>query len=159
VTGQHNQPRGPPAARVWRASRSAAVRARRRIGFRGASLLAFAYLDAVIGWMLLDPANVALTRRARSYAALYAAAPPWAWAVLWLTVAATCIVQAFARRHDEAGFVGAIAVKAAWSLGMFASWVFYDAPRGWLGASVWAELAVLVAVLAGWPEPHRRTDD
>lgn len=74
------------------------------------------------------------------------------WAVPWLVVAAVCGVQAW-MRDDRYGFTAAIAIKVVWAGCFASSWLWFSAPRGWVGAATWATIANLVAILSGWPEP------
>jgi hypothetical protein len=118
--------------------------------------MAFAFVDFIIGWSLLDPETRAGTAALPTYRATLEIAPLSVWAGLWLTVGGVCLVQAFAIHNDRLAFTLAIGIKLAWAGGFLASWFFYDAPRGWLGATSWGVVAALVAVIAGWPEPMRR---
>jgi hypothetical protein len=129
------------------------TRLRCRIGRRGAALLAFAFIDLVIGWLLLDPQS----RLIPSYRAVFAVAPPVVWALLWIGAGLIVGVHAFLR-VDKFGFAAAILIKLLWALGLMASWLAYHAPRGWVGAATWVVLAGLVLIIAGWPEPPRRTE-
>lgn len=123
-----------------------------RIGHRGAALLAFACLDAVIGWSLLDAQGQAQARAIPAYAAIRAMLPLSVWGWLWIAVSATCAVSAF-MRSDRAGFAGAIGVKAVWAGGLLVAWWPMHVPRAWLGAAVWVVLALLVLVISDWPDP------
>lgn len=127
---------------------------RQRVGRRGAALLTFAVLDMGIAGSLLDPLGRAQVERSPSYALLIHWVPLTLWAVVWLVVGATCTIQAF-MRDDRFGYGLAIAIKAVWSVGMFGSWLFQDAVRGWVSGIVWGALGALVSVAAGWPEPPR----
>lgn len=130
---------------------------RRRIGRRGAALLAWAFVDAVIGYSLLDPASrprgqLALT----SYRAILSVAPFRVWGWLWISVAVICLVGAFGGRWDAYAFGAAIGIKLVWAGGLLTGWAAYHAYRGWVAAATWLVLAALVSVIAGWPEPRRR---
>jgi len=116
-----------------------------RLGRRGAALTFFGILDLAIAASLVGP--VAPTTRAAAELM-----SPWAWAGLWASVAALCFVGAWVR-WDHYAFTAAIAMKVIWSGEVLASWLLYDAQRGWLGAVVWAAFAAFIAVIAGWPEP------
>jgi hypothetical protein len=129
-------------------------RLRRRIGRRGAALLVFAFIDLVIGWSLLDGTAQAQARAVPAYAAMLAVAPFVVWGVAWVTVGAVCVVQAFAR-FDRVGYGAAIGIKVVWAGCFLASFLFFEAPRAWLGAATWAVLASLVYLVSGWPEPPR----
>lgn len=134
-------------------------RLRHRVGRRGAALLAFAFIDAVIGFSLLDPRSQPV-RQSPVYAlyrVILQIAPFRVWAWLWIAVAVACAVGAFARaRADRWAFAAAIAIKLTWALGLLGAWVAYHAYRGWVAAATWTVLAALVSVVAGWPEPERR---
>lgn len=129
-----------------------AARTRARVGRRGCALLVFSFIDAVVGGSLLDPQIRAQTRALPAYRALLDVAPLTVWAFVWLAVAAACAVQAW-MRWDAFAFAAATAVKVVWAAGLTVAWIVYDAPRGWLSASLWGVLAMLVLVINGWPEP------
>lgn len=126
-------------------------RTRARVGRRGAALLAFAYLDIVIGWSLLDGTTRSQTEAIPAYKAIIAIAPLAVWAALWLLVGMVCAVSAFLE-DDRWGFAGAIGVKVVWATGFYAAWLVYDVPRAWLAAATWFVLAALVYDIAGWGE-------
>lgn len=126
---------------------------RQRIGRRGAALLFFAFLDTVYCWSLLDPS--ASARRSSAFLFLGDVAPLWTWAAAWGAVGATCLVCAFLRR-DEVAFSAAISLKVMWGLLFVGGWLFAGVERGYVSAAVWIALALLVGLLAGWPEPPRR---
>lgn len=164
MTGQHGESREPLRERVWRAVRPVVLpvrRFRRRIGRRGCALLVFAAIDYIIGSSFLDPELRAQTGAVPVYRALLDVAPLTVWGWLWLTVAVACTVQAV-MRNDSVAYALAIGIKAVWAGGMLVSWVFFDAARGWLSASLWGVIAALVVVINGWPEPgtdHVPSDD
>lgn len=112
-----------------------------RIGRRGAALLVFAEIDAVVGWSLLDPELRAQTAAVPVYRALVDMAPLALWGWLWLVVGAVCIWCAPAR-DDTWAYALAIGIKVVWAGGMLTSWIAFDAPRG-----------PLLVVINGWPEP------
>ena len=127
---------------------------RRRVGRRGAALLTFAFIDLVIGYSLLDPAAQPRTPTAlQSYGAMLALAPFPIWGWLWIAVGVLCGAQAFWVR-DIVGFTAAIAIKVVWAILFAASWLLYDAPRGFMGAATWLVIAAFVAIIAGWAEPE-----
>jgi hypothetical protein len=128
---------------------------RRRIGRRGAALLAFAFVDFVLAWSLVDPQAKLLTAQVPTYRAHFEIAPIEFWGIAWALVGLSCVVHAFLSR-DQVGFAAAIGIKLVWAVAFVGSWVIYDVPRGWLGAATWAVVAALVGVISGWPEPTRR---
>lgn len=119
-----------------------------RIGRRGAALLFFAGLDAVIAWSMFQ------TEEARPPTYQYADtfAPLWAWAILWGVCGAVCAVTAFLR-VDWVGFAAAMAVKALWGLVLAGGAVTGHIPRGLAAAVVWLTFAAFVWLLSTWPEP------
>lgn len=128
------------------------TRLRHRIGRRGSALLVFAFVDLIIGWSLIDPTGQAQARALASYRGMMAVCPLPVWGGLWILVGLVCAVSAFARR-DAAGYFAAIGIKVVWAGCFAASWLIWEAPRGWLGAVTWCAFAALVYLIAGWPEP------
>lgn len=137
-----------------RVAPSAVVHLRDRIGRRGAALLAFAFIDAVIGWSLLDHQGQAQTKAIPTYAAIRALMPLAAWGWLWLAVGAVCAASAF-MRSDRFGFAAAIGVKVVWAGGFLVAWWPMHVPRAWLAAATWLVFAALVLVISGWREARR----
>jgi hypothetical protein len=80
------------------------------------------------------------------------------WALLWGLVGVVCLVSAF-RRADQAGFAAAISIKMLWGLLFAGGQVFAGLDRGYVSAAVWLALALLVALIAGWPEPQQNRGD
>ena len=135
--------------------RAAATDLRRRVGRRGACLLAFAFIDFVLAWSLIDPETKAQTAALPTYRAHLAIAPLDVWAVAWLIVALSCAIHAF-RSRDQIGFALAIGIKLVWAAAFAASWLIYGVPRAWLGAALWLVVGCLVMVISGWVEPPRQ---
>jgi hypothetical protein len=130
---------------------------RARVGRRGAALLAFAFLDGVVGWSLLDSQGQVQVRAAPAYRVIVGVAPLPVWAWLWLAVGALAAVQAFTR-FGRLGYTATMGIKVLWALGFAGSALAYRAPRAWLAAATWAVFAALVAVCSGWQEPGARGD-
>ena len=126
---------------------------RERVGRRGAALLFFAFLDLIYCWSLLDPPRS--TRDTAASVFLASILPLWLWALVWGIVGVICLVGAF-RRRDEWAYTAAIAVKVLWGSLFAGGWLFADLERGYVSAAVWFALALLVALIAGWPEPPSR---
>jgi PAS domain S-box-containing protein len=121
-----------------------------RVGRRGYALLFFCLVDVIYGWTMAWP--TAQTRAVGQYAYADSLLPLRLWGVIWLVVAAVCLVQAF-MRQDRVAFAMAIFIKLAWAAIGLAGWLSGDVPRGHLAAVVWAGFAGLVAVMSSWPEP------
>lgn len=125
-----------------------------RIGRRGAILLILAVIDVAYGMSLIGPASETLGSAATVWRQHYA--PLWVWGAGWLVIAAILIVSAFLR-NDRFGYAAAIGWKIAWSVSTLASWIVGGVPRGWVSSIIWAVVAGMVMVIAGWPEPHTTT--
>jgi hypothetical protein len=72
--------------------------------------------------------------------------PLYAWALIWLLVAALLIAAAFVRALDTVAFAAAIGIKAVWGLLMLGGWVAGDIPRGYVAVGIWVGLAGVVKV-------------
>lgn len=129
--------------------RSARAALRRRVGRRGAALLAFALIDILYAGSMLTASDSGLPLNA-TYQWFGELMPLAAWAAVWALVAAVCTWSAL-HHYDRAGFVAAIGIKVVWSLLSLAGWVLDDVTLGSVG--IWLGLAVVVGVIAGWAEP------
>jgi hypothetical protein len=82
-----------------------------------------------------------------------------AWGCAWMAAGLLAIAAAPLRPgRDGVGFVPLIGMSGCWSVSYFAAEALYwagalDARRSALGGLIWAALAVLLLVIAGWPEP------
>jgi len=122
-----------------------------RIGRRGAFLLFLALLDFVNGYALLFPTPRASTNP--TYIFLASVLPLQGWGILWASVGAVCLVFAF-RRNDAPGYAAAVFIKILWALIFLLGWVFADVERGYLSAVIWGVLALILPLIATWPEPE-----
>lgn len=122
-------------------------------GRRGKCLMFFALLDLLYGLSLWQPAAEA--QRSASTRFLMEVAPlPW-WAGLWLAAGVICLVGAIHRRGDRLAFAAAIGIKTLWGTVFLLGWRAGAIERGWVAAVVWLAFALMVGVLAGWPDPPR----
>lgn len=122
---------------------------RQRIGRRGACLLFFALLDAVIA------ASLTTAPTSDTYQFLNSFMPlPW-WAAIWACVGGMCVIQAF-QQIDRIAFAAASALKLVWGLAQLIGWAFGDIPRGYVAAAIWLAFAAFIQVIAGWQEAPRR---
>lgn len=119
-----------------------------RVGRRGTALLAFAALDLAYALRLAtaEPAVGTI------YAWLHGPAPLWPWAGVWFAVAAVCVWGAV-RGRDHMAFVAAIGIKVGWCSLYLSGWLLGELPDGWVSAMVWGTFALIVGLIAGWPEP------
>lgn len=116
------------------------------IGRRGAALLCFATLDIVYAISLAFPGPNGRGAAPTWYGSIL---PLRVWALWWLAVAVVCMFEAF-RTCDRAGFSAAIGIKVWWGLLALVGWLFGEVPVSTTG--IWLGLAVLVILIAGWPE-------
>lgn len=123
------------------------------VGRRGRVLLFFGSLDLVYAVSLALPDHE--VRAGSFFVWLASIAPLWAWAAAWAGVGVVCLVDAF-RHVDRAGYTAAICLKAFWGLVSLGGWLFGGVERGYVSAAIWLGVALLLATIAGWPEPGDR---
>jgi hypothetical protein len=121
-----------------------------RLGRRGRCLLFFALLDLIYGASLADPD--AETRPGTFLDWMATVTPLWTWAALWIVAGLICLWYAF-QQCDRVGYTAAIFIKVVWGLACIGAWLVGDVERGYAPAAIWLAFALLVANLAGWPEP------
>jgi hypothetical protein len=128
------------------------------VGRRGTVLLALGAIFVLYGVSVLT----APTSPFGGFAPFGLAVSPWGW--LWIGCGALALTAAPRRGHprwEAAGYNGLLLPPALWSLLHLGSWLAHLAgdpgnPRGWVAATVWGALIVIVLVVAGWPEPPRK---
>lgn len=106
-----------------------------RVGRRGFWLLIVAGLALAFTASLLRPS-------AGQVATFGGVVPLWVWAVLWLTAALVCVVDAF-RSRDEVAYAVAVGLWASWSLMSLTAWALGLSARGWLGAIIYAGFSLM----------------
>ena len=121
-----------------------------RAGRRGAFLAFLALLNAAVGYSILT------TPAAQQAAAnLLLPWPVWGWA--WIAVGGACAAGVFMRR-DWWAYTAAATLMGAWALLSADLWLVQGQPRGWVSVVIWAAFALVVRLVAGWPEPLRAAD-
>lgn len=121
-----------------------------RVGHRGAVLLFFGLLDLVFSLSLWKPTPEAGRTQAIRFIADIA--PLWLWATMWGVAGIVLLIGAFLR-HDRWAFTIAVALKVLWGSVYLFGWLFAHLVRGWLSATIWLALALMLYVIADWPEP------
>lgn len=125
----------------------------RQLGRRGACLLSYGIIWAVIGYgQLISP-----QADQRGLTMLLNVMPLHAWGWCWITAGIVAAVSAWLPQgFDWGGFFALPLLAFAWMLSYLVAWwplgVF---ERGWAAAAVYGALAVPVLVVAGWSEPPR----
>lgn len=127
------------------------IRPPRVVGRRGAVLAYLALVDLLYALSLCAPAPE--PERPSGVRFLAEVLPLGVWGVIWLLVGAVCLVGAFAHRIDRIAFAAATMIKTLWGGVYLLGWIVGEIDRGWVNAVVWLSLAMLVMILAGWPEP------
>lgn len=117
--------------------------ARRRIGHRGAFLVALAALDEA--YAALIPSS-----HDGNWAWLSYVAPLPLWAALWALVGLVLLAGAFAER-DWWAFSTAIFIKMLWATTEFIG-LIRGAVHGWTSVAIWAWAATVVLIIASRPE-------
>jgi hypothetical protein len=128
--------------------RARAERLRHRVGRRGIALFTFAALDTGYAFRLAT----AYPEGGTLYGWLHGPVPVWPWAALWLAVAVVCTVCAI-RGGDRVAFTAAIGIKVLWCSLYLSGWLLGQVNDGWSSAMFWGAFAVIVWLVAGWPEP------
>lgn len=122
--------------------------ARRRVGRRGAFLLAMAVLDTGQAARLTWPSGTTLASPTIQF--LAGVAPLPLWGALWGMVGVLCLAQAFQLR-DRAAFSAAAALKVAWAAAHVGAWAAGVA-QAWWSVIIWLVIAGVVHLIATWPE-------
>lgn len=127
------------------------ARLRRRLGRRGAILLAFGAMWLLYGYSLLVEPVVSTA----SYRLLLKVAPMDAWAWAWIVAGSVAWACAWRRSPlDWPGFAALYMVAVPWGLSSLMSWQpLGDNPRGWISAAIWGALGGAITIVVGWPEP------
>jgi hypothetical protein len=125
-----------------------------RVGRRGASLLFFGTLDAVMAFSLFSPPPSA--RRSTTAAFVEYSAPLWVWGLLWGLAGVACFVSAFLR-NDRWGFTCAIGIKVLWGSLYVYGWIL-GVERAYLASAIWLCMAGYVAIISTWPEAFDSSD-
>lgn len=126
----------------------------RQLGRRGACLLSYGIVWAIIGYgQLISPQ---IDQRGLTLALSLMPLHAWGWC--WIAAGIVAAVSAFVKQgFDWAGFCALLLLAFAWMLSYLVAWWPMDVfPRGWVAAAVYGALAVPVLVVAGWSEPPRR---
>ncbi|HEV8653099.1 MAG TPA: hypothetical protein VG276_27835 [Actinomycetes bacterium] len=94
---------------------------RRRVGYRGAALGAFATFDLVWAWSLIDPTAARPLKQAPTYHVVLALAPLWVWALGMAAIGVLLGVQAW-MDDDRLAYAAAIGIKLIWATATVATW-------------------------------------
>lgn len=120
-----------------------------RLGRRGSGLLFFAFVDLMYSYFLFTaPPQL---RQAPSYIFLASILPLWGWALAWAIPGLTCIFCAF-RKKDVIAFTATMAIKITWTSVYLAGAVLGEIQFGYITATFWFSMAMLVRLISGWPE-------
>ncbi|MDY6054334.1 hypothetical protein [Micrococcus sp.] len=129
---------------------------RRRLGHRGSALLSLGTLWIGMGVLtILAPAPPGIHMLALA---------PTVRGTVWILTGAAAIIMATRRQgHDAWGFLALMAMAAYRATAHIAAVLTEllaptpdgDLPRAVFGAIVWATIARLIVLIAGWPEPVR----
>jgi len=120
-----------------------------RLGRRGAFLLTLGAVWILYGYALL-------TAPAPGHLGHILWIPLHAWAWIWITGGFLGAVFAWCKAgRDGIGFAGIILPVLGWASGYTYTWLFYDQPRSWINAAVWAAVSAMTIIAAGWPEPPK----
>lgn len=132
--------------------RRVARRLSRMLGRRGAILLCYGVVWAIIGYgQITSPAP-----DLRGLRLLLQMMPLDVWGCLWVVSGLIAIVSAWLPQgRDWPGFLALPLMVLPWTVSYLLAWIIGDFPRGWVAAVVWGAIAAPVLVVAGWREPPR----
>src|SRR4051812_46706591 len=124
----------------------------RLLGRRGAILLSYGVVWAIIGYgQITSPAP-----DLRGLRLLLQMMPLDAWGWIWVTSGLIAIISAWLpQERDWPGFLALPLMVLPWAVSYLLAWIIGDFPRGWVAAVVWGAIAAPVLVTAGWREPPR----
>lgn len=132
--------------------RRVARRLARQLGRRGAILLCYGDVWAIIGYGQITAPQPDL----RGLRLLLQMMPLAAWGWLWIAAGLIAIVSAWLPQgRDWPGFLALPLMVLPWAVSYLLAWILGDFPRGWVAAVVWGAIAAPVLVVAGWREPPR----
>lgn len=142
---------------AWTAPVRAAVdRLVRHIGRRGAYLLFLSLIDLVLGYALIQPLPLGLSRQA-VYQPFVEIMPLPAWVLCWFVTAALTALAALWHRARPAVFGAAALLKTGWGAGYLAGWLGHYPlyTRGYQTASIFVAFALMTLLISGWRENGR----
>lgn len=126
---------------------------RQKIGRRGACLLIFGFVPAMIGASLfVQPYD--RHGQSRVVPVLAKMAPDSVWGGVWLGLGVVAMICAFLGwRAQRVGFVLAYGLPLLWGAADVISWLLGWLPVGWVPALIYLGYCLLVVIIAGWDEP------
>lgn len=132
--------------------RRVARRLGRALGRRGAILLSYGIVWAIIGYgQITSPAP-----DLRGLRLLLQTMPLEAWGWIWVASGIIAIISAWLPQgRDWPGFLALPLMVLPWMVSYLLAWIIGDFPRGWVATVVWGAIAAPVLVVAGWREPVR----
>lgn len=132
--------------------RRIARRLSRLLGRRGAILLSYGIVWAIIGYgQITSPAP-----DLRGLRLLLQMMPLDVWGWIWVASGLIAIISAWLpQEKDWPGFLALPLMVLPWAASYLLAWIIGDFPRGWVAAVVWGAIAAPVLVTAGWREPPR----
>lgn len=124
-----------------------------RIGRRGACLIVFGLVPAMVGLSyFVQPTSQA--GRNRGIPALDDIAPAEVWAWAWVVLGIVTMLCAFGGwRWIQRGFVIGYLLPLIWGFANLISWMLGELVTGWISAVIYLGYSLLVTVISGWEEP------
>jgi len=122
-------------------ARDAAVRLRRRTGFRGAFLILLGTFDAFYGWYLVTMGSL-------EYPLLI---PERTWGIIWLAIG-VILAAGSQTIADRWFYTLATALKIAWAAEFFRIQYVHDGGQ-WTRGAYFLALGLIVVLVSSWPEP------
>jgi len=109
------------------------------------------YIVTGIGNILTPTKSVPALQLAEGWAPLVF------WGVVFVAVGVCGIISArIPPGRDTWGFALMVGMSLWWSCVYFFGWVTFDVDRAWTSALQWFFSAILLTIVAGWPEAEGR---
>jgi hypothetical protein len=129
-----------------------------RIGRRGACLLIFGFVPAMVGASLfVQPHD--RHGGTRSIPVLAHIAPDEFWSAMWMGLGIVAMICAFLGwKAQRVGYLIGYALPLMWGAANFISWALGELVTGWISCGIYLGYCLLVIIISGWEEPNTVLD-
>lgn len=129
------------------AVRNALTWVQRHVGRRGAFLAFLAVLDVLFGYSIFSVPRIALLD-------INTLIPITAWGWIWIGTG-IAIASGVFLRVDRIQYTLAALLKTSWGL-LYAYLWWQGVPNSWVSVVLWLSFAMIIVLIAGWPEHRMR---
>lgn len=127
-------------------------------GKRGAVLVLHGLIFFLIGWSYLTAPDI--VARTRTFGFIPEWIDPPLLGIPWIASGVVSIFFAidWSWTSDRWGFMAATMMPLFWSLLFLTGWINGYNPLAWISAVLYLGYALIIMVVAGWPNPTRPVD-